>query len=666
MRRRGIVKKKEGEPDTSGQMSPSNNNREDIMRRLRCIEILAILLFIHNLVFATIINVPADQPTIQAGINVAVDGDTVLVHLGIYVENINYNGKNIVVGSLFLTTQDTSYISQTVINGNQNGSVVKFASGEDSTAVLNGFTVKNGFATWHGGGINCYNSNPSLSNVRIIENHAEWDGGGIRCHSANPSLKDITISGNSSVWNGGGLYCNRANPSLENVTISENSSEWDGGGLFCFSSSPNLENVAIYSNSSQRSGGGLYCHSDSISLKNVTISSNSSEWYGGGIYCHSANPSLIDVTISSNSAYKVGGGLYCHSASPILENVTISQNLARLEGGGIYCHSSSPIFKNVTISENSSTLNYHYGGGIYFRNSNPSLENVRIGENTAYNGGGIYFDYYSNSTLVNVIISGNSADTNGGGIACIAANLSLLNVTISDNLAECGGGVWCSSNSYITMVNSIMWNNSPEEILFRENYDPDTITIAYSDIHNGENGIVTNNNGTVNWLDGNINEDPLFVDTLNGDYHLTSGSPCIDAGTAFFVWQADTLINIPDSAYYGTAPDMGAYEWWGYGIDDDFPDTSHEFSLFQNYPNPLNQSTTIGYYLPKSCGVEIQIYNLKGQVVKKYEVQNPKCGMNKIKWDGKDEKGNPISSGIYFYQIIAGKHKEIKKCILLK
>ena len=64
-------------------------------------------LFLTSVVTATIIHVPQDQPTIQAGIDAAIDGDTVLVDTGTYVENINFNGKNLVLGSWFLGTHPT-------------------------------------------------------------------------------------------------------------------------------------------------------------------------------------------------------------------------------------------------------------------------------------------------------------------------------------------------------------------------------------------------------------------------------------------------------------------------------------------------------------------------------------------------------------------------------
>jgi len=177
----------------------------------------------------TIINVPADYPTIQAGIDVASDGNTVLVQPGTYVENINYNGKNITVGSLFLTTQDTSYISQTIIDGDSLDSVVKFESGEDSTAVLTGFSIIHGYSS-NGGGIYCYNySSPSLENVTITGNSANTGGGIYYGWSPSPSLENVTITGNSANTGGGIYYGWSPSPSLVNVTITENSAMLEVG-----------------------------------------------------------------------------------------------------------------------------------------------------------------------------------------------------------------------------------------------------------------------------------------------------------------------------------------------------------------------------------------------------------------------------------------------------
>ena len=67
-------------------------------------------------------------------------------------------------------------------------------------------------------------------------------------------------------------------------------------------------------------------------------------------------------------------------------------------------------------------------------------------------------------------------------------------------------------------------------------------------------------NGNVTWLEGNIDVDPLFNDADNFDYTPTNNSPCIDAGSAFYVYEGDTLINLCPDEYVGYAPDMGYHE----------------------------------------------------------------------------------------------------------
>jgi hypothetical protein len=97
--------------------------------------------------------VPQDYSTILAAINASANGDTVLVAEGLYFENVNYKGKAIVVASIYLTTDDTSHISRTIIDGSKPGntasaSVVYFVSREDTNSVLCGFTITGGKGTY--------------------------------------------------------------------------------------------------------------------------------------------------------------------------------------------------------------------------------------------------------------------------------------------------------------------------------------------------------------------------------------------------------------------------------------------------------------------------------------------------------------------------------------
>ncbi|MEA2095484.1 MAG: T9SS type A sorting domain-containing protein, partial [Candidatus Cloacimonadota bacterium] len=157
---------------------------------------------------------------------------------------------------------------------------------------------------------------------------------------------------------------------------------------------------------------------------------------------------------------------------------------------------------------------------------------------------------------------------------------------------------------------------------------------------------------------GNIDSDPLFVAPANGNYHLSADSPCIDAGDPTSPFDPDSTI-----------ADMGAYYYdQGAGIDN------NEFQipelLLGNYPNPFNPSTTIFFELTAkdAKNAKIDIFNLKGQKVKSLPVhQFTNSQVHQITWNGTDENGQPVASGIYFYQLkIDGKPVAQNKCLLLK
>jgi hypothetical protein len=100
--------------------------------------------------------------------------------------------------------------------------------------------------------------------------------------------------------------------------------------------------------------------------------------------------------------------------------------------------------------------------------------------------------------------------------------------------------------------------------------------------------------------------------------------------------------------------------------------TPEDFQLFQNHPNPFNNETIINYTLSKSCHVSLIIYNILGQKVKTLVMEYQKAGVKTVSWDGRDEKGKDLSSGIYFYQLSAGSIGKVgeiaqtKRMLLLK
>jgi hypothetical protein len=94
--------------------------------------------------------------------------------------------------------------------------------------------------------------------------------------------------------------------------------------------------------------------------------------------------------------------------------------------------------------------------------------------------------------------------------------------------------------------------------------------------------------------------------------------------------------------------------------------TPTEFALLQNFPNPFNPETTIQYNLSESADVSLHIYNVVGQVVRTLVAERQPAGRYRVQWSGTDDRGVPVSSGIYFYQISAGKFQDVRKLMLLK
>jgi parallel beta-helix repeat protein len=520
--------------------------------------------------FGAVIRVPGDQPTIQAGIDAASTGDTVLVANGTYTGagniDLDFKGKAI-------TVRSKNGPDYTIIDCEQEGRGFHFHSGEGQDSVVSGFTIENGdpYSPYNGGGILCDSSSPTITNCTISENYAS-NGGGISCDNSSPTVTNCTFSGNDANY-GGGIYCNSSSPTITNCTFSWNdaiagggiscrnsssptitnctfSGNWTyvGGGISCRdNSSPTITDCTISGNDAE-DGGGISCDNSSPTIINCTITGNAVEYEGGGISCwDNSSPTITGCTISENGVYDFGpgGGIYCDASSPTITACTITGNSA-LGGGGIFCwDNSSPTITDCTISGNASVEGGD-GGGIYLFGSSATITNCTISGNVATyegDGGGIYLSG-SSATITNCTISGNEADFDGGGISCRnSSSVTITNCTISENwtIMGSGGGIYCDSSSPTITDCAIRKNTAYEDGggIHCDSSSP-TITNCIINWNDAEGGA-----GIYGW-----NSSPTVTNcTISGNEAVYNGGGIYCSESSPTVTNCILWVNSPDEIY---------------------------------------------------------------------------------------------------------------------
>lgn len=505
-----------------------------------------------------IIHVPGDYPTIQAGINAATPGDTVLVADGLYYENINMMGKkSLVVASNFIMTSDTNHIANTIINGSQGtnpdkGSVIIFESGEDTTSVVCGFTITAGKGTIipttnyrAGGGVFIIGSGCKLENNYIEYNQMVGDnytlGGGICAGGPTTPLPWIVLRNNR----------------INHNTANSNYDQGSGGGIEIYYPLIMENNHVSYNQTKGINfaiGGGARLLTDfgpiELKVRNNHFSHNIAE--SGG-----QNTILVisgGVTLNGDVS-----GIFANNV--VSDNQNITENNALNYGPGLCVDG---VFAGNLLIENNFLINNSFTGGTCI-------------------GGGLSI-YNSRGIFQNNVIMGNSA-TNGGGIA-IEENSSymvvFINNTVTGNDATTGSGLWALTAKAV-VVNTIIYNNTPAggNSIFEQNSN---LEVHYSDIE--ADGI---------WPgEGNLNCDPTFLDD---GYHLDYTCQLLNMGTAVFdlngvmYYCPENDIDGQERPFAGAGPEIGADELMTLVfIKNPVEVNPTEVTLF---PNPANDRITI-------------------------------------------------------------------------
>ncbi len=439
---------------------------------------------------AAVIHVPADQTTIQAGIDTAVNGDTVLVADGIYTgagnRDIEFRGKAIIVRSEH-GPDDCIVDCQGSPSEQHRGFF--FHENETRDALLEGFTIRNGY----------------------LDEFGQYGGGIMVSGGADPTIRGNLITGNTSDY-GGGIACfSTVNPLIIENRIEKNQAEYGGGIYGAPSSMVEIIDNLVSGNSAIVAAGGVQCRGDQAVVTGNTITGNQSAGTVGGMAVSSGNAIVIDNLVANNSSVTWVGGMTATGREVLAANNVVLDNQTDGDVGGM-------AFGSDMIGD----------GGLM-------INNLVAGNIAAGDCGGLQFQH-SESTVICNTITGNISGQNTGGILILDSYFSDSVITFADNV------IWGNSapGGYeIRMEYNV------------SHYNPPILQIGHSTLEGGLAAIDVCTQCEVIWGDGMLESDPLFVSGSAGDFYLSQTaagqpgqSPCVDAGN-------DAAANIGYETPYG-------------------------------------------------------------------------------------------------------------------
>lgn len=675
------------------------------MLNAKCILVCGLVVVLAGGVRAETYFVPDHYDSLQYALDGVAVGDTVVVRDGVWRgpanRNLDFGGKDLVLRSQNGSSHCTLDAEGTPDFGNRQRHI-HFHSGETSAAVVEGFTFIGGWIRFSGDGLDgAY-------------------GGSILCQAgASPTIRSCVFEGNHGYRGGSIAGVTGAAPQLVACEFLNNQASeeldtlgFNGGGavLLYEAGEVVVADCTFFGNEGIRGGGIFYREGDGLTVSDCRFESNVAQ-YGGGIKAWESPLVIENCDFIANHAYWLtgsGGGLGASNCDDAVVTGCEFRGNRAWYSGGMAISGWRVDVNNCLFIDNEANSR---GGGMRWYAVSGEMSDCIISGNTAHVGGGIYLQY-GWPTFTRCTITGNHAVGEGGGVCSAMSLYFYYNIlwgnTCDDpeygpQMAIWGGGRVRVDNCVVQGDSTAVYLEEPghSEYLWGENNlivhpqfcssQPDVDEWWALQIDSpclspsGQIGAVGAGCGeTPTWLSGftaHAESDGVWIEwSLSAivdedDFRLTGHRddqgwpvPHLTATAAgFTAFDNSPGTMFPGEIVYRLEYRSGPDQWSLIAERAVIPPAASDLSrIVAVSPNPFNPSTTIAFDLAKTGPVEMVIYDLTGTRVRVLVDAVRPAGRHSVIWDGQDDNGNRVASGVYLARLKTGEIQQMRKMMLVK